>query len=92
MMPVVMTMAIVPMGAPIRNPQNALHTTDRSADASADRTAHHSTDGPGCAIASTNAFLSTADNSLRVRSERDRQHRKKRERPEQASRLCGIHG
>jgi hypothetical protein len=92
MMPVVMTMAIMPMGAPIRNSQNALHTTDRSADASADRAADNSTDGSGCAIASTNAFLSPADNSLRVRSKRHRQHRKKRERPEQASRLRGIHG
>ena len=90
MMPIVSPM--MPVSPPVGNAKHALHATDRSADARTDCAAHHTTDRAGSTVSMIDAFPRAADNALRMRGKRDRQHREECKGPEQAPLLRGVYG
>lgn len=69
-------MPIVPAMATGRNPEHAIHTTDNSADACADRAANSATDRPRRTVAFANALICAAfhasNDALRICNNRQR--------------------
>jgi hypothetical protein len=69
---IVKTTAAVPPVA-MGNSENTIHGTNRAADPCTNRAADDSADRTGRTAPLTRAFLSAADNALRVSQMRDRQ-------------------
>src|SRR4051794_7916410 len=78
-MVVAVVIAAATMAAPVAavwNPEHALHSSHRAADAGADRPANHTAHRAGNPVAFPGAFLRTAHDALRMR---DLGNRKQRE-------------